>query len=146
MIHNMGKQPSPLPKSLNHSTGKYSTWGTGFNDPSWGEQTCGLVKLIVHKLQPESYVKVIPGVKEIVKKTHSSVCTEEIIDLTTDEPLEEFKMVVDIPSDEEDSGMVVKDEPENDYRDEDKYKDADSSDDVAVFGIEEEGEQSHWYY
>ena len=147
MIHNTGKLPSPLLKSLNQSTGKYSTQGTGFNGLSWGEQTCGLVKLIVHKLWPEGYDKVIAGAKEIVKKTHSSVCTaEEIIDLTTDEPPEEFKMVIDLPSDEEDSDMVVKDEPENDYRDEDEDADVDGSNNVAVFGIEEEGAQSHWYY
>ena len=46
--------------------------------------------------------------------------TEEIIDLTTDEPPKEFKMVVDFPSDEEDGEIVVKDEPGNDYRDEDE--------------------------
>jgi hypothetical protein len=143
MIHNTGKTPSPLPKSLNQSTGKYSTRGTGFNDSSWGEQTRGLVKLIVHKLRPESYDKVVAGAKEIVKKTRSSVRTEEIIDLTTDEPPEEFEMVMDLPSDE-DSEMDIKDEPENDYRDEDE--DADGSDDAAIFGVEEEGTQSHWYY
>ena len=81
----------------------------------------------------------------------SSVRTEEIIELTTDlttnEPPEEFEMVMDLPSDE-DSKMDIKNEPENDYRDKDKdeYKDVDGSDDVAIFGIEEEGTQSHWYY
>ena len=112
MIHHTGKPPSPLPKSFNNSTGKFSTRGTGFNESSWGEQTCGLVKLIVHKLRQESYNKVITGAKDIVKRTRSSVRTEEVIDLTSDDPADEFAMVVDLPSDKEDSNMVVvKNEP-----------------------------------
>ena len=135
MICNTGKPPSPLPKS---STGKYSNQGTGFNELSWGEQTHGLVKLIVHKLWPESYDKVIVGAREIVKRTCSSVRTKEVIDLTTDEPLDKFAMVVDLPSDEEDSETdVVKNEPENHYRDNNGYDDADGNN-VAGYDIEEE--------
>ena len=146
MICNTGKPPSPLLKSFNQCTGKYSTQGTGFNDSSWGEQTHGLVKLIVHKLWPESYDKVIAGATEFDKKTHISVHTKDIINLTNDKPLEEFAMVVDLPSDEDDNKLVIAiNEPENVYRDEDRYKDAYSSDDVAVCGIEEEGAQSDWY-
>ena len=102
MIHHTGKPPSPLPKSFNNSTGKFSTRGTWFNESSWGEQTHGLVKLIVHKLWQESYDKVVAGTKEIVKRTRSSVRTEEVIDLTSDKPADEFTMIVDLPSDEED--------------------------------------------
>ena len=41
------------------------------------------------------------GVREIVKRTHSSVHTKEVIDLTTDEPPDKFVMVIDLPSDED---------------------------------------------
>ena len=146
MICDTGKPPSPLPKSFNNSTGKYSNWGTGFNKSSWGEQTCRLVKLIVHKLWPESYDKVIVGVREIVKRTHSSVHTEEVIDLTTDEPPDEFAMIIDLPSDEDSETDVVKNEPENHYRDDDGYNNVDG-DDVAGYDVEEEEyTQSQLYF
>ena len=146
MIRDTGKPPSPLPKSFNNSTGKYSNQGTGFNESSWGEQTRGLVKLIVHKLWPESYDKVIVGAREIVKRTCSSVRTEEVIDLTTDEPPDEFAMIIDLPSDEDSETDVVKNEPENHYRDDDGYGDADS-DDVAGYKVEEEEyTQSQLYF
>ena len=35
-------------------------------------------------------------------KTHKTICTDEVIDLTTDEPPVEFMMIVDIPSDNKD--------------------------------------------
>ena len=143
MIRNTGKPPSPLPKSLNNSTGKFSTRGTGFNDSSWGEQTRGLVKLIVHKLWQESFDKVVAGAKEITKKTRSSVRTKEVIDLTSDKPPEEFAMLVDLPSDEEDSEIVVvKNEPENEDRDNNGYKDG-YRDGTAVYE-DEEGAQFSW--
>ena len=137
MIRNTGKPPSPLPKLFNNSTGKYSNQGTGFNESSWGEQTRGFVKLIVHKLRPESYNKVIVGAREIVKRTCSSVHTEEVIDLTTDKPPDEFVMVIDLPSDEDSETDVVKNEPENHYRDNDGYDDADG-DDAAGYDVGEE--------
>ena len=137
MICDTGKSPSPLPKSSNNSTSEYSNQRTGFNELSWGEQTHGLVKLIVHKLWPESYDKVIVGAREIVKRTHSSICTEEVIDLTTDEPPDKFAMVTDLPSDEDSEMDVVKNEPENHYRDDDGYNGADG-DDVAGYNVEEE--------
>ena len=78
------------------------------------------------------------GVREIVKRTCSSVHTEEVIDLTTDEPPDEFMMVIDLPSDEKDSETdVVKNEPENHYRDNDGYDDADG-DDAAGYDVGEE--------
>ena len=143
MIHHTGKPPSPLPKSFNNSTGKFSTQGTGFNESSWGEQTRGLVKLIVHKLWQESYDKVVAGAKEIVKRTHSSVHTKEVIDFTSDEPPDECAMIVDLPLDEEDSNMVVvKNEPGN----EDGYKGWDEND-VAIYeDDEDEATQSLWSY
>ena len=143
MICNTGKPPSPLPKSLNNSTGKFSTWGTGFNDSSWGEQTHGLIKLIVHKLWQESFDKVVVSAKEIAKKTCSSIHTKEVIDLTSDEPPEEFAMLIDLPSDEEDSKIVVvKNEPENEDRDNDGYEDG-YGDGTAVYE-DEEGPQFLW--
>ena len=57
----------------------------------------------------------VVGAKEIVKRTHSSIHTEEVIDLTNDKPPDEFAMIVDLPLDEEDGDMVVvKNEPGND--------------------------------
>ena len=143
MIHHTGKPPSPLPKSFNNLTGKFSTRGTGFNESPWGEQTRGLVKLIVHKLRQESYNKVIAGAKEIVKRTRSSVRTEEVIDLTSDEPPDEFAMIVDLLLDEEDGNMVVvKNEPGN----EDGYNNWDKND-VAIYeDDEDEATQSLWSY
>ena len=106
MIHHTGKPPSPLPRSFNNSNSKFSTWGTGFNESSCSEQTHGLIKFIVHKPWQESYNKVVAGAKQIVK-THSSVHTEEVIDLTSDKPPDEFAMIVDLPLDKEDGNMVV---------------------------------------
>ena len=103
MIRNTGKPPSLLPKSFNRSTGAISTWSTGFNNSSWGEQTRRLVKLINRNLWPESYDKIISDAKDVAKKTCGAVHAEEVIDLTADEPPEEFAMLVDIPSDDKDS-------------------------------------------
>ena len=77
------------------------------------------------------------GVREIVKRTHSSVHTEEVIDLTTDKPPDKFAMVIDLPSDEDSETDVVKNEPENHYRDDDGYDDVDSND-AAGYDVEEE--------
>ena len=83
------------------------------------------------------------GAKEITKKTCSSIRTEEVIDLTSDEPPEEFAMIVDHPSDEEDSEIVVvKNEPENEDRDNDGYEDG-YGDGTAVYE-DEEGAQFLW--
>ena len=130
-------------KSLNNLTSKFSTWGTGFNDSSWGEQTHGLIKLIVHKLQQESFDKVVAGAREITKKTHSSICTKEVIDHTSDKPPKEIAMLVDLPSDEEDSKIVVvKNEPEKKDRNNDGYKDG-YRDGTAVYE-DEEGAEFSW--
>ena len=101
MIHAAGKVPSPLPKSLNQSTGKYSTQATGFNDASLGENTCSLVKLITHKLRPESYDKIVEGARAFAKKTHGVIQSDEVINLTADEPPTEFAMIIDLPTDDE---------------------------------------------
>ena len=101
MIHATGKVPSPLPKSLNQSTGKYSTQATGFNDASSGENTRSLVKLITHKLRPESYDKIVEGARVFAKKTRGVIQSDEVIDLTADEPPTEFAMIVDLPTDDE---------------------------------------------
>ena len=90
-----------------------------------------------------NYDKVVAGAKEIVKRTHSSVHTEEVIDLTSDEPPDEFAMIVDLLLDEEDGNMVVvKNEPGN----EDGYNDWDKND-VAIYeDNEDEATQSLWSY
>ena len=46
---------------------------------------------------------------DIAKKTHKTIHTDEVIDLTTDEPPEEFVMLVDIPSDDENETMDLED-------------------------------------
>lgn len=90
------------------------TLSTSFNNASWGEQTQGLVKLIVKKLQPDSYNKIIEAAREFVKKTHGAICTDvEVIDLTNNDPPEEFGILVDVPSDEDNDMSVVKEESED---------------------------------
>ena len=101
MIHATGKVPSPLPKSLNQSTGKYSTQATGFNDASLSENTCSLVKLITHKLWPKSYNKIVEGTRAFAKKMHGVIQSDEVINLTADEPPTEFAIIVDLPTDNE---------------------------------------------
>ena len=103
MIHSTG---SPLPKAFNHSTGEFSTHSTGFNDSSWGNETRGLIQLINKKLRPESYDKIVAGAEDIAKQTHGPICDGEIIDLM-DEPPNEFTMLVDIPSDDDDNDSNI---------------------------------------
>ena len=102
MIQTTGKAPTRLPKTLNQSTGKYSTWATGFNDVSCGELTHTLLKLITVVLRPESYDKIVVGAKAITAKTRRATHTDNVIDLTADEPPAEFAMLVDNLSDDED--------------------------------------------
>ena len=102
MIQTTGKAPTRLPKTLNQSTGKYSTRATGFNDVSCGELTHTLLKLITVVLQPESYDKIVVGAKAIAVKTRRATQADNVIDLTADEPPAEFAMLVDNPSDDED--------------------------------------------
>ena len=86
------------------------------------------------------------GAREIVKRTRSSVRTEEVIDLTTDEPPDEFAMIIDLPSDEDSETDVVKNEPENHYRDDDGYGDADGNDAAGYEVEEEEYTRSQLYF
>ena len=101
MVRTTGKPPSPLPKTFNHATGEFSTRSTGFNETAWGDQTRGFVKLINKQLRPESYDKIVMGAWDIAKKSRGVVCTEEVIDLTGDEPPDEFAMLINIPSDDD---------------------------------------------
>ena len=89
-----------------------------------------------------NYDKVV-GSREIVKKTHSPVCSEKVIDLTTDQPPDKFTIIVDLPWDEEDGNMVVvKNEPGN----EDGYEGWDRND-VAIYDNKgEEATHSLWLY
>ena len=83
------------------------------------------------------------GAKEIVKRTHSSIHTEEVIDLTSEKPPDEFAMIVDLPLDKEDGNMVgVKNEPGN----EDGYKGWDENDVAIDEDDEDEATQSLWSY
>lgn len=102
MIQTTSKAPTQLPKTLNQSTGKYSTQETGFNDVSCSELTCTLLKLITVMLQPESYNKIVTGAKAIAVKTRRATHTDNVIDLMVDELPAEFAMLVDNPSDDED--------------------------------------------
>lgn len=40
------------------------------------------MRLINKKLKPESYDKIVAGAQDVVKKTHDTICTKEVIDLT----------------------------------------------------------------
>ena len=73
-----------------------------------GEITCKLL-LITLKLRVESYDKIVVGAMDIAKKTCKTIHTDEVIDLTTDRPPEEFAMIVDIPSDDENKTMDLED-------------------------------------
>ena len=103
----MGKPPSQLWKTFNGSSGEFSTHSTGFNDSSWGDQMREFIKLINKRLRPESYDNIAAGAQDIVKKTQRAIQTEEIIDLTNDELLDEFAMLVDVPSDEDINKQVA---------------------------------------
>ena len=81
---------------------------TGFNNISIGKITRKLL-LITLKLQVESYDKIVAGAMDIAKKTRKTIHTDEVIDLTTDGPPEEFVMIVDIPSDDENETMDLED-------------------------------------
>ena len=41
------------------------------------------------------------GAQDITERSHSVVCTEEVIDLTGDEPPDEFAMLIDVSSDDD---------------------------------------------
>ena len=73
-----------------------------------GEITCKLL-LITIKLRVESYDKIVAGAMDIAKNTCKTIHTDEVIDLTTDGPPEEFTMIVDIPSDDENKTMDLED-------------------------------------
>ena len=107
MIFSTSKLLSPLSKALNHSTGEFSTHSTGFNNSLWGNQTRGLIKLINKKLRLESYDKIVAGAQDITKKNCGPIRAEEIIDLTADEPPDEFVMLVDIPSNDDDDDSKI---------------------------------------
>ena len=101
MVHMTGKPPSPLPKAFNHATSEFSTCSTDFNETAWGNQTQGFIKLINKQLRPGSYNKIVMGAWDITKKSHSVVCTKEVIDLMGDEPPDEFAMLINVPSDDD---------------------------------------------
>ena len=69
------------------SIGKFLTHLTSFNDSSWGNQTRGFIKLISKKLRLESY--------------------DKIIDLTADEPSDEFVMLVDVSLDDNKDSKIA---------------------------------------
>ena len=81
--------------------GEFSTCSTGYNETTWGDQTQGFIKLINKQLRLESYNKIVVGAQDITKKSHSVICTKEVIDLMGDEPTDEFAMLIDIPSDDD---------------------------------------------
>ncbi|KAG1732106.1 hypothetical protein EDB19DRAFT_1831434 [Suillus lakei] len=59
-----GKSTIPLPKTLNHSTGKVSNQQTGFNDVTWGSSMHSYVKSIVKSFQDEKFQTIITSAKE----------------------------------------------------------------------------------
>ncbi|KAG2110398.1 uncharacterized protein F5147DRAFT_652007 [Suillus discolor] len=79
----------PLPKTLNHSTGKVSNRQTGFNDVTWGSST-------------RSY--------EFSKKSHRSGNDRAVDDAVDDEDLDECAQLMDISESEsgsEDSDHTI---------------------------------------
>lgn len=131
MISDKGKPPKPLPKTLNRVTGKYSSQAIGFNDTAWGGQTRSYVKMIHTQLRKESYDKIVAAAKLIAKTTRRA-SNEEVIDLTLDDKPDEDEraMLVDLPSDGDDSATEDESETEDESKTEDESETEDDS--VAV--------------
>jgi hypothetical protein len=99
----------PLPKMLNHSTGKASNWQIRFNNITWGKMTCSYVRLITKNLLKKDnnsvihykkFNKIITSAFEFVKKSHH--VDDTVIDVDVEEDLDEHTQLVDISdSDEE---------------------------------------------
>lgn len=130
MITSKGRPPKPLPKTLNRVTGKYSSQAIGFNDTAWGPQTRSYVKMIHTQLRNSSYDKIVAAAKPLVKVVRRRVPIEEVIDLTGEDE-DECAMLIDLPSDEDNSEDNSEDSSDTD-------SDTDSEDDS-----EEEGSAPH---
>ncbi|KAG2114136.1 hypothetical protein DEU56DRAFT_761879 [Suillus clintonianus] len=90
----------PLPKTLNHSTGKVSNRQTGFNDVTWGSSTRSYVKSIVKSLREEKFQAIITSAKEFSKKSHHSGNDRAVDDAVDDEDFDERAQLVDISESE----------------------------------------------
>ncbi|KAG2110497.1 hypothetical protein DEU56DRAFT_920176 [Suillus clintonianus] len=90
----------PLPKTLNHSTGKVSNRQTGFNDVTWGSSTRSYVKSIVKSLREEKFQAIITSAKEFSKKSHRSGNDRAVDDAVDDEDFDERAQLVDISESE----------------------------------------------
>lgn len=90
----------PLPKTLNHSTGKVSNRQTGFNDVTWGSSTRSYVKSIVKSLREEKLQAIITSAKEFSKKSHCSGNDRAVDDAVDDEDFDERAQLVDISESE----------------------------------------------
>ncbi|KAG1873108.1 hypothetical protein F4604DRAFT_1681173 [Suillus subluteus] len=82
----------PLPKALNHLTGKVSNWQTGFNDVTWVNH---------ESFRDEKFQTVITSAKEFSKKSHRSGDNRAIDDaVAEDEDLDEHAQLMDISESE----------------------------------------------
>jgi len=79
----------PLPKTLNHSTGKASNRQTGFNDITWGKTTRSYVRSITKNLLKkddngvihyEKFNEIIASALEFAKKSRRVDAEEEDLD------------------------------------------------------------------
>ena len=94
----------PLPKTLNHSTGKASNRQTGFNDITWGKTTRSYVRSITKNLLKkddngvihyEKFNEIIASALEFAKKSRR--VDDTVIDVDAEEEdLDERAQLVDI--------------------------------------------------
>ena len=146
MICSTGKPPSRLLKTFNGSSSEFSTRSTGFNDLSWGDQMREFIKLINKRLRPESYDNIIAGAQDIAKKTQRAIQTEEIIDLTNDELLDEFAMLVDVPLDEDIDKQDAGGNSESGFDNGDDEEVPDDDDDDDEGGVPDNDDESMLKY
>ena len=114
---------------------------------SWGDQMREFIKLINKRLRPESYDNIIAGAQDIAKKTQRAIQTEEIIDLTNDELLDEFVMLVDVPLDEDINKQDAGGNSESGFDDgDDKGVPDDDDDDDDEGGVPDNDDKSMLKY
>lgn len=89
----------PIPKTLNHSTGKVSGRQTGFNDITWGKSTRSYSKSI-QRLSDDKFQAIINRAMEFSKTL--SVDDGDDVVLGGDDEDDERAQLVDIDSEDED--------------------------------------------
>lgn len=105
MIRAAKGKTMPLPKTLNHSTGKISTRQTGFNDVTWGDSTRTYAKSITKAFnkKQDKLTDIITRAKEFSRKSRRADGAKTMPDSDADdeeEDLDERALLVDISSSE----------------------------------------------